>query len=165
MIETFMISFGPKWMKAQIQWFTNEILWNECLSLKLTFHWLESKCTQCNGWYHVQNSQLDSLHKKCQKPNIIAPRPTRIKFDYWRINSKKVQPNLFIIRFLNGPRRLQQCHGEIKGLVMPSETSLTKRPLLHLHQVGNSTSLEPSDHSTSSQAKISCMGFFYLSFV
>ena len=73
--------------------------------------------------------------------------------------------SLFIIRFLNGPRRLQQCHGELKGPVMPSETSLTKRPLLHLHQAANSTSLEPSDHSTSSQAKISSMGFFYLSFV
>ena len=75
------------------------------------------------------------------------------------------KPSLFIIRFLNGPRRLQQCHGELKGPVMPSETSLTKRPLLHLHQAANSTSLEPSDHSTSSQAKISSMGFFYLSFV
>jgi hypothetical protein len=75
------------------------------------------------------------------------------------------KPSLFIIRFLNRPRRLQQCHGELKGPVMRSETSLTKRPLLHLHQAANSTPLEPSDHSTSSQAKISSMGFFYLSFV
>ena len=75
------------------------------------------------------------------------------------------KPSLFIIRFLNRLRRLQQCHGELKGLVMSSETLLTKRSLLHLHQVTNSTSLEPNDHSTSSQAKISSMGFFYLSFV
>ena len=121
------------------------------------------KCTQCNGWYHVQNSQMDSLHKKSQKPNIIAPRPTRIKFNCRRISSKNAQ---FVHhQFLNGPRRLQQCHEELKGPVMPSETSLTKRPLLHLHQAANSTPLELSDHSTSSQAKISSMGFFYLSFV
>jgi hypothetical protein len=106
-----------------------------------------------------------SLHKKSQEPNIIAPRPIRIKFNCRRINSKKAQPSLFIIIFLNRPRRLQQCHGELKGLVMPSETSLTKRSVLHLHQAANSTSLEPSDHSTSSQAKISFMGFFYLSIV
>ena len=153
-------------MKAQIQWFTNEILWNECLSLKLTIHLANgSKCTQWKGSDHVQNWQMDSLHKKSQKLNIIAPKPTRIKFDSQRINLKKAQPSLFIIRFLNGPRRLQQCHGELKGPVMPSETSLTKRSLIHLHQVANSTSLEPSDYSTSSQAKISSIGFFYLSFV
>ena len=63
--------------------------------------------------------------------------------------------SLLIIRFFNGPRRLQQCHGELKGPVMPSETSLTKIPLLHLHQATNSTSLEPSDHFSSSQFKIS----------
>ena len=34
---------------------------------------------------------MDSLHKKSQKPNIIAPRPTRIKFNCRRINSKNVQ--------------------------------------------------------------------------
>ena len=73
--------------------------------------------------------------------------------------------SLFIIRFFNGPRRLQQCHGEVKGPVMPSETSLTKIPLLHLHQATNSTSLKPSDHFPSSQVKISSMGLFYLSFV
>ena len=108
---------------------------------------------------------MDLLHKKSQKPNIIAPRPTRIKFDCQRINSKKAQPNLFIIRFLNGPRRLQQCHGELKGPIMSSETSLTKRPLLHHHQMANSTSVEPSEDSTSSQTKISFMRFFYFSFV
>jgi hypothetical protein len=73
--------------------------------------------------------------------------------------------SLFIIKFLNGLRRLQQSHEELKGPVTPFETSLTKRSLIHLHQAANSTSLEPSDHSTSSQAKISSMGFFYLSFV
>ena len=133
----------------------------ESPSLILTIHLANgSKCTQCKGSDHVQNWQMDSLHKKSQKHNIIAPRPTRIKLDCRRINSKKAQPCLFIIRFLNAPRRLQQCHGELKGPVMPSETSLTKRSLIHLHQVANSTFLEPSDHSTSSQAKISSMGFF-----
>ena len=34
---------------------------------------------------------MDSLHKKSQKPNIIAPRPTRIKFDCRKINSKKAR--------------------------------------------------------------------------
>ena len=62
---------------------------NEGPSLKLTFHRLnESKCTQCKSSNHVQNWQMDSRHKKSQKPNIIAPRPTRIKFDCRRINSK-----------------------------------------------------------------------------
>ena len=75
------------------------------------------------------------------------------------------KPSLFIIRFLNRSRRLQQCHGELKGPVIPFETSVTKRSLIHLHQAANSTSLEPSDHSTSFQAKISSMGFFYFSFV
>jgi hypothetical protein len=70
------------------------------------------------------------------------------------------KPGLFIIRFLNGSRRLKQFHGELKGPVMPSETSLTKRPLFHLHQAVNSTSVEPSEDSTSSQAKISFMRFF-----
>ncbi len=79
--------------------------------------------------------------------------------------SVRRKPGLLIIRFLNGSRRLQQCHGELKGPVMPSETSLTKRSLIHLHQVANSTSLEPNDYSTSSQAKISSIGVFYLSFV
>ena len=91
------------------------------------------------------------LHKKSQKPNIIAVRPTRIKFNCQRISSKNTQ---FVHhQFFKGPRRLQQCHRELKGPVMPSETSLTKRPLLHLHQAANSTSLEPSDYFTSSQAK------------
>jgi hypothetical protein len=79
--------------------------------------------------------------------------------------SSRRKPSLFIIKFLNGPRRHQQSHEELKGPLMPSETSLTKRPLLLLHQVAKSTSLEPSDQSTSSQVKISSMGFFYLSFV
>ena len=82
---------------------------------------------------------MDSIHKKSQKPNIIAPKPTRIKFDSQRINLKKAQPSLFIIRFLNEPRRFQQCHEELKGPVMPSETSLTKRSLIHLHKAANST--------------------------
>ena len=34
---------------------------------------------------------MESLHKKSQKPNIIAPRPTRIKFDCWSTNLKKAQ--------------------------------------------------------------------------
>jgi hypothetical protein len=62
-------------------------------------------------------------------------------------------------------KKLQQCHGELKGPVMPSKISLAKKPLLHFHQAANSTPLKPSDHSTSSQAKISSMGFFYLSFI
>jgi hypothetical protein len=48
---------------------------------------------------------------------------------------------------------------------MDQEDFIDQRSLLYLHQAANSTSLEPSDHSTSSQAKISSMGFFYLSFV
>ena len=76
----------------------------ESPSLKLTVHLANgSKCTQCKGLDHVQNWKMDSLHKKSQKPIIIAPRPTRIKFNCRRINSKKAKPGLFIIRFLNGP--------------------------------------------------------------
>ena len=62
----------------------------ESPSLKLTVHLANgSKCTKCKGSENVKNWQMDSLHKKSQKPNIIAPRPTRIKFDCWRIISKK----------------------------------------------------------------------------
>ena len=90
MIEAFMILFGPKWMKAQIQWFTNEILWNECLSLKLTAHWLnESKCTQCKGSDHVQNWQMDSLHKKGSKVQDHCSKVHRNQAHCWRINLKK----------------------------------------------------------------------------
>ena len=98
---------------------------------------------------------------KSPKSLLQGPQESSLTIE----GSVQRKPSLFIIRFLNGPRRLQQCHGELKGPVMPSKTSLTKRPLLHLHQAANSTPLEPSDHSTSSQAKISSMGFFYLSFV
>ena len=73
--------FGPKWMKAQIQWSTNEILW------MMAQVW--------NSWsielMSVQNWPMDLLHKKGQKPNLIAPRLTRIKFDCRMINSKKTQ--------------------------------------------------------------------------
>ena len=89
-----------------------------------------------------------SLLQGPQESSLIVEGPIRRK------------PSLFIIRFLNRSRRLQQCHGELKGPIIPFETSVTKRSLIHLHQAANSTSLEPSDHSTSFQAKISSMGFF-----
>ena len=98
--------------------------------------------------------------RKVKSPTSLLQGPQESSLTVERSIRRK--PDLFIIRFLNGSKRLQQCHGELKGPVMPSETSLTKRPLLHLHQAANSISVEPSE---SSQAKISFMGFFYFSFV
>ena len=160
MIEALMIFVRNQMNESSYLMVHPSDIVKESRSLILTIHLANgSKCTQCKGSDHVQNWRRDSLHKKSQKPNIIAPRPTRIKFDCRRINSKKAQPSLFIIRFLNGPRRLQQCHGELKGPIMPSETSLTKSSLLHLHQAANSTSLEPSDHSISSKQRSYPWGF------
>ena len=100
--------------------------------------------------------------RKVKSPTSLLQGPQESNFIVE--GSIRRKPSL-VCSSSDGPRRLQQCHGEIKGPVMPFETSLTKRPLLHLHQAANSTPLEPSGHSTSSQAKISSMGFFYLSFV
>ena len=110
--------------------------------------------------------------RKVKSPKSLLQGPQEssltVEWSIWR------KPCLFIIRFLNGPRTLQQCHRELKGPIMtsmnalhwgmPFKTSLTKRSLIHLHQVANLTFLEPSDHSTSSQAKISSMEFFFLLF-
>ena len=100
--------------------------------------------------------------RKVKRPTSLLQGPQESSLTVK--GSIRRKPGLFIIRFLNGSKRLQQCHGELKRPIMPSKTLLTKRPLLHLHQTANSTFVEPSEDSTSSQAKISFMGFFYFFF-
>ena len=147
--------------KPQIQWFTHEILWNKAQV------W-NSQSLELISLSTCSKIVLKIVKKACFTKAIKSPR-SLLKGPQESSpivkGSIRRNPSLFIIKFLNGPRRLQHYHGKLKGLVMPSETLLTKRSFLHLHQAANSTSLEPSDHSTSSQAKISSMGFFYLSFV
>ena len=142
--------------KPQIQLFTHEILWNKAQvwnSQSIELMSL-SKCSKI-----VLNiDKRACFTKKVKSPRSLLKGPQESSPIVQGSIRRKL--TLFIIRFLNEPRRLQQCHGELKEPIMtsmnashwgmPSKTSLTKRPLLYLHQAANSTSLEPSDHSTSS---------------
>ena len=82
MIETFMILFGPKRMKAQIQWFTHEILWNKAQVWNSRSIELMSLST-CSKIV-LKIDKRACFTKKSQKSTWIKP-------NCWRINSKKAQ--------------------------------------------------------------------------